>query len=86
MSLELLDLPAAGHSLLLLHLLDGMLALERRVQKNLVSLEFHLVSLISELLLRRIVLDKLIVTLSVEHKPLIVIQMLFLLLDRPLAL
>ena len=84
MSLQLLYLASAGQPLLLLDLLDGPLALEGRLQKHLIALEFLQVGRLSQLLLSRIVRDEFQIALTIQHELLLIIPLLLLLLNGPL--
>ena len=84
MSLELLDFSTAGHALLLLDLLDGSLALERRFKQHLITVTLDLLGLLTQLLLGGIVRDQFEVALAVEHELLFGVPFLLGLLDGPL--
>ena len=83
-SLELLDLPAARHALLLLDLFDRLLTLQRSLQEQLIPVEFLLVGLLTQLLFSCIVRYEFKITLAIEQELLLVVRLLFLLLDGPL--
>ena len=86
MLLQLLDFCAAGKSLLVLDLLNGLFALESGVKEHLVSIAVQLSGLLSQLLLSSVVRNELQVTLSVEHEPLISFSLLLHFFDGPLLL
>ena len=84
--LKLLDLATASQSLICLVVLDSLLASQGGIKELLVSLLFHHVLLLSELLLSGVVSDQLQVSFTVEQEPLIGILLLLLLLNSPLLL
>ena len=67
--LKLLDLATASQSLICLVVLDSLLASQGGIKELLVSLLFHHVLLLSELLLSGVVSDQLQVSFTVEQEP-----------------
>jgi len=86
MGLELLDFSTSGQALSSLDLLNSGLSLQSSIEKNLISVAFHLLSLLSKLLLSGVVTDQLEVSLTMENESLVSIHLLLLLFDGPLLL